>query len=206
MLWRGEAMSSTGSSGGYVLPPLPLDEWEDTKETLHRYAQIVGKVRLEYSPFRNHWWHVPLYVTTRGLSTSPIPHRSKTFEISFDLMDNRLVVTTSEGEGFAFHQDDLSVAEFYRRLFEGLAALGIDVSINSEPFDLGDEQTLEENIYHCVCDREHVRRYWRVLVQVDQIFKEFSGRFNGENCPPPTKPFPCSTSLSLELSPGGPKR
>src|SRR5215217_7663837 len=166
-----------------ALPPLPLEDWKDTKETLHRYAQIVGKVRLEYSPFRNHWWHVPLYVTTRGLTTSPIPYRNITFEISFDLMENRLVVWTSEDEGFTFAMDDLPVAEFYRRLFDGLGALGIDISINPKPFDLGDEHTLDENTFHCVCDREYVRRYWRVLVQVDQIFKEFAGRFNGKTSP-----------------------
>jgi hypothetical protein len=170
-------------ASGSVFPPLPLDEWEATKETLHRYAQIVGKIRLEYSPFRNHWWHVPLYVTTRGLTTSPIPYRNVTFEITFDLMENRLVVSTSEGEGFAFAMDDLPVAEFYRRLFEGLGALSIDLSINTRPFGLGDEHTLEENTFHCVCDREYARRYWRVLVQVDQIFKEFAGRFNGKTSP-----------------------
>jgi hypothetical protein len=168
---------------GPAFPPLPLEEWVESKETLHRYAQIVGKVRLEYSPFRNHWWHVPLYVSTRGLTTSPVPYQSTTFEISFDLMDNRLVVSTSEDEGFAFAMDDLPVAEFYRRLFDGLGALGIDISIDPKPFDLGDERTLEENIFHCVCDREYVRRYWGVLVQVDQIFKEFAGRFNGKTSP-----------------------
>jgi hypothetical protein len=166
---------------GSVFPPLPLEEWEDTKETFHRYAQIVGKLRLEYSPFRNHWWHVPLYVTTRGLTTSPIPYQHMTFEISFDLLDNRLAVSTSEGGGFAFVMDDMPVAEFYQRLFDGLGALGIDASINTRPFDLDDEPALDENIYHCACDREYVRRYWRVLVQVDQIFKEFAGRFNGKS-------------------------
>src|SRR3712207_8612900 len=75
-------MASTGSSTGYVFPPLPLDEWEDTKETLHRYVQIVGKVRLESSPYRNHWWQVPLYVSTRGLTTGPIPFGNITFERS----------------------------------------------------------------------------------------------------------------------------
>jgi Family of unknown function (DUF5996) len=168
---------------GLAFPPLPLEEWVESKETLHRYAQIVGKVRLEYSPFRNHWWHVPLYVSTRGLTTSPIPYRSTTFEISFDLLDNRLVVSTSEGEGFVFALDDLPVAEFYARLFDGLRSLGVDVSINAIPFDLGDEQTLEENTFHCVYDRESVGRYWRILVQVDQIFKEFAGRFNGKTSP-----------------------
>jgi hypothetical protein len=171
------------SGAGYVFPPLPLEEWEESKETLHRYAQIVGKVRLARSPFRNHWWHVPLYVTTRGLTTSPIPDKHITFEISFDLMDNRLVVSTSEGEGFAFAMDDLPVAEFYRKLFDGLGTLGLEVSINATPFGFDDEHTLADNTFHCVCDREYVRRYWSVLVQVDQIFKEFAGRFNGKTSP-----------------------
>jgi hypothetical protein len=171
------------SGVGSMFPPLPLEEWEESMETLHRYAQIVGKVRLAYAPFRNHWWHVTLYVTTRGLTTSPIPYGHITFEISFDLMDNRLVVSTSEGEGFEFSLDDLPVAEFYRKLFDGLGALGVEVSINSRAYELGDEYTLAENTFHCVCDREYVRRYWRVLVQVDQIFKEFAGRFNGKTSP-----------------------
>jgi hypothetical protein len=166
-----------------VFPPLPLEEWEDTKETLHRYAQIVGKVRLACSPHRNHWWQVPLYVSTRGLTTSPIPYGNITFEISFDLVDNRLVVSTSEGGNFAFHLDDMPVAEFYRRLFDGLGVLDINLSINTRPFDLDDEQALDANTFHCVCDREYVRRYWRVLVQVDRIFEEFAGRFNGKTSP-----------------------
>jgi hypothetical protein len=181
-LERGGAVALE-SRAGSAFPPLPLDEWEGTKESLHRFVQIVGKVRLEYSPFRNHWWHVPLYVTTRGLTTSPIPYGNTTFEISFDLMENRLVVSTSEDEGFAFAMDDLPVAEFYRKLFDGLGALGIDLSINTRPFELADERALDANTFHCVCDREYVRRYWRVLVQVDQIFKEFAGRFNGKTSP-----------------------
>ncbi|MGF1471283.1 MAG: DUF5996 family protein [Rubrobacteraceae bacterium] len=166
-----------------VFPPLPLEEWEDTKETLHRYAQIVGKVRLSYAPYRNHWWHVPLYVGTRGLTTNPIPYGQTTFEISFNLLDNKLEVSTADGGYFAFVLDDLPVEEFYRRLFEGLDTLGIDASINPKPFDLDDEHALDENVFHCVCNREYVRRYWRILVQVDQVFKEFSGRFYGKQSP-----------------------
>ena len=166
-----------------TLPPLPLEEWEATKETLHRYCQIVGKVRLEYSPYRNHWWHVTLYVTTRGLTTGPIPYGGTTFDISFDLLENRLVVTTSEGGAFSFALDDLPVAEFYRSLFEGLRSLGIDASINTKPFDLDDAHTLDTNTYHCTCDAGYVRRYHRVLAEVDQIFKEFAGRFNGKTSP-----------------------
>lgn len=97
-----------------ALPSLPLDEWEDTKETLHRYAQIVGKIRLGYAPYRNHWWHVPLCVSTLGLTTRPIPYRRMTFEISFNFLDNKLEASTSEGGYFAFVLDDLPVAEQLR--------------------------------------------------------------------------------------------
>ena len=165
-----------------TLPPLPLKGWEDTKETLHRYCQIAGKVRLEYSPYRNHWWHVTHYVTTRGLTTGPIPYGRTTFDISFDLLENRLVVTTGEG-AFSFALDDLPVAEFYRRLFEGLRSLEIDASINPVPFRLDDEHTLDANTYHCTCDEGYVRRYHHVLAWIDQVFKEFAGRFNGKTSP-----------------------
>ncbi len=174
---------ASGLREGKPFPPLPLDEWEDSKETLHRYAQVVGKVRLETFPFRNHWWHVTLYVGARGLTTGPVPYGQLTFEITLDLLDNRLVVSTSEGEGFAFALDELPVAEFYDRLFDGLRSLGIDVSINAAPFELDDEQTLAQNTFHRVCDREYVRRYWGILVQVDQIFEQFAGRFNGKTSP-----------------------
>src|SRR5918998_2422400 len=164
---------------GRALPPLPLDEWEDTKETLHRYCQIVGKVRMEYSPYRNHWWHVTLYATTRGLTTGPIPYGRTPFELSFDLLENRLAVTTGEG-AFSFALDDLPVAEFYRRLFEGLRSLEIDASINPVPFRLDDEHTLDANTYNRTCDEGYVRRYHHVLAWIDQVFKEFAGRFNGK--------------------------
>ena len=164
-------------------PSLPLEEWEESKETLHRYAQVVGKIRLRYTPFMNHWWHVTLYVNPRGLTTGPIPYGHATFEISFDLLDNRLVVSTSEGSVFSFVLDDLPVAGLYGRLVEGLGALGIHVSINTTPFALDDEYTLDENVFHCVCDRSYVGRYARVLGQVDQAFKEFAGRFNGKQSP-----------------------
>ncbi len=167
----------------WTLPPLPLGEWEDTKETLHRYCQIVGKVRMRCSPYRNHWWHVTLYVSTRGLTTGPMPYGPITFDISLDLIENRLVVTTSEGGAFSFAMDDLPVAEFYRRLFEGLGSLGIDVSINTKTFDLADEHTLNANTYHCTCGSGYVRRYHRALMRLDQIFEEFAGRFNGKTSP-----------------------
>src|SRR5215203_3367534 len=166
-----------------ALPPLPLDDWEDTKETLHRYCQIAGKVRMEYSPYRNHWWHVTLYVTTHGLTTGPIPYCRTTFDISFDLLENKLAVTTSDKGEFFFALDDLPVAQFYRKLFDGLNSLGIDASINTKPFGLDDEYTLDNNTYHCTCDRGYVRRFHRVLAWADQVFEEFAGRFDGKTSP-----------------------
>jgi len=165
------------------LPLLPLGEWEDTKGTLHRYCQIVGKVRMGLSPFKNHWWHATLYVTTRGLSTGPIPYGNSTFDISLDLLENRLSVTTSDEGMFSFALDDLTVEEFYRRLFEGLRWLNIDTTINTKPFDLGDEQTLDNNTFHCICDREYVQLYHRILSWAAQVFNEFAGRFDGKTSP-----------------------
>lgn len=167
-----------------ALPPLPLEEWEDTKDTLHRYAQIVGKTRLELSPPRNHWWQVPLYVTSRGLTTSPIPYRNAAFEIAFDLLAHELRATTSAGGTFSFAvEDGLSVAEFYNKLFSGLAALGIEAAINTKPFALDDEGTFESDTMHASYDKEYATRFWRILVWVDSVFKEFSGRFAGKTSP-----------------------
>jgi hypothetical protein len=164
-------------------PPLPLDAWEETKETLHRYAQVMGKIRLANAPFKNHWWHVTLYVGTRGLTTGPIPYGRTNFEVELDLLNNRLEARTGTGGAFGFALDDLAVAVFYRKLFDGLAALGVEASIDPRPFDLGDEQPLDGNYFHCTCDREYARRYWQILVWVDGVFQAFAGRFNGKQSP-----------------------
>jgi hypothetical protein len=170
-------------ASGAVLPPLPLDAWEDTKETLHRYAQVVGKIRLANAPFKNHWWHVTLYVGACGLTTGPIPYGRTNFKISLNLMDNRLEASAGNGGSFGFALDDLAVADFYRRLVDGLAAIGVEVSIDPRPFDLGDEQPLDRNYFHRTCDPEYVRRYWQILVWVSGVFEAFAGRFNGKQSP-----------------------
>lgn len=170
-------------ASGAVLPPLPLDAWEDTKETLHRYAQVVGKVRLATAPFKNHWWHVTLYVDARGLTTGPIPYGRTNIEVSLNLMENRLQARTGNGGSFGFALEDLAVADFYRKLVDGLAALGVEVSIDPRPFDLDDEQPLDRNYFHRTCDPEYVRRFWRILVWVDGVFQTFAGRFNGKQSP-----------------------
>lgn len=172
-----------GALSDMELPPLPLEEWEDTKQTLHRYAQVVGKIRMALSPPRNHWWHVTLYVTPQGLTTGPIPHPSGVFEISFDLLENKLVVSTSDAGHFSFGLDVLPVADFYKSLMSGLESLGIKVAINTKPFDLEDEHTLAENTVHRICVDSAARRYHQILVWVDGVFKEYAGRFNGKESP-----------------------
>lgn len=166
-----------------VLPPLPLDAWEGTKETLHRYSQVVGKIRLANAPFENHWWHVTLYVNPRGLTTGPVPYGRTNFEVCLNLLDNRLEARTGDGGALAFALDDLPVAEFYRKLMEGLATLGVETSIDTRPFDLADEQPLDRNLFHCTCDAEYARRYWEILVWTTNVFEEFAGRFNGKQSP-----------------------
>jgi hypothetical protein len=169
-----------------ALPSLPLEEWKDTKETLHRYAQIVGKVRLEYSPFRNHWWHVPFYVDPRGLSARHMFSGEDAFEISFDLIAHELKVVTSAGNTASFPlRNGLSVAEFYGKLLSIFETFGIDVDLtNPSPFDLEDEERhFEEDTEHASYEEEYVERYRRILTWVDHVFREFSGGFNGKTSP-----------------------
>jgi hypothetical protein len=169
--------------GADAFPPLPLEEWEDTKNTLHRFAQIVGKVRLASAPHANHWWHVALYLTTRGLTTSPMAHGNATFAVDFDFIDHRLVITTSSGTIESFGLEGLSVARFYEEVFSRLSRLGIDVAIVATPYDLTPEEPFATDTIHASYDKEYVNRYWRILTQVDAVFKEFGGRFTGKISP-----------------------
>jgi hypothetical protein len=186
---RKEDRMSESIDGPYspsALPPLPLEDWRDTKETLHRYVQIVGKVRFEYSPFRNHWWHVTLHVDPRGLSARHMFSGEVAFEISFDLIAHELKVVTGAGDRASFPlRDGLCVAEFYGKLVSNFETLGIEVDLsNPSPFDLEDEDRhFEEDTEHASYDEEYVERYQRILTWVDHIFQEFSGRFNGKQSP-----------------------
>jgi hypothetical protein len=165
-------------------PPLPLEEWEATKATLHRWVQIVGKVRLGLAHPRNHWWHVTLYPGTRGLTTGPLPsHGNRSVELLFDFVDHRLVVASSDGrvESFALH-DGLSVAEFHRRLFDLLVGLDIRVEIRPRPYDL-DGPPFADDAGHASYDREYVERYAAVLRAAADVFVEFGGSFTGKTSP-----------------------
>lgn len=165
-------------------PALPYDDWEDTKQSLHLYAQIVGKIRMKLSPRQNHWWHVPLFVNTRGMGTGSVPYKSKRFEINFDFIDHKLNVQTSRGEQSSFDlMDGLSVSQFYKKLFAILSDFGIKADILAQPYDQPFDTPFIEDKEHNRYDKEYVHRYWQILIQTDRIFKTFSGCFLGKTCP-----------------------
>ena len=166
-----------------VWPSLPLEEWRDTYATLHMWTQIVGKVRLVLSPKINHWWQVPLYVTSRGLTTSPIPHGAAAFEIDFDFIDHRLLVHTSGGAEKVLELKPRSVADFYQELTRTLGSLGIEARITARPDEVPDPVPFAEDHAHASYDPEYANRFWRILVQSDRVFREFRARFIGKCSP-----------------------
>ncbi len=164
-------------------PPLPFAEWKDTAITLHMWTQIVGKIRLVLSPWTNHSWHVTLYVTSRGLTTSPIPYGSYTFEILFDFIDHQLLIDKSDGARRTIPLKPQSVAEFYRTLMKTLSDLELPVTINTMPNEIENPIPFDRDEEHRSYDREYANRFWRVLVQSDRVFKEFRSRFCGKCSP-----------------------
>jgi Family of unknown function (DUF5996) len=168
---------------GEPWPALPLEEWSGTCATLHLWTQIAGKIRLTLSPWMNHGWHVTLYVTARGLSTSPIPHGTRTFELEFDFTAEELVVRTSDGGTGHIPLRAQSVAAFYRLVMAALDELGLHVKIHTRPNEVADPVRFDEDERPRTYDPEHARRFWRVLVQADRVFKAFRGRFIGKVSP-----------------------
>jgi hypothetical protein len=163
-------------------PPIPLEAWKDTKETLHRFAQIVGKVRLAASVRRNHWWNVPFHVTGRGITTRPMG-RHPIFTIDFDFVDHRLDINRGDGRRESFPLIGQSVASFYRATFDALAALGVDVTISPLPFDLADGTPFPDDTDHDEYDPVWVTRYWRVLSRVNLLLEEAASGFAGKISP-----------------------
>jgi hypothetical protein len=168
-----------------ALPALPLAEWEPTKNTLHLWIQIVGKVRMASSPPRNHWWHVPLYVDVRGLTTRRLHSASGvTFQIDFDFLADLLVVKTADGrEGSFALVDGLSVAAFDSQLHALLRQLGVDVRIRESPYGVPMTTPFPADVEHASYDADAVRRFWRILDWSDWVFEEFSGWYCGKTSP-----------------------
>ncbi|HVA95794.1 MAG TPA: DUF5996 family protein [Candidatus Dormibacteraeota bacterium] len=164
-------------------PELPLSAWADTYATLHMWTQIVGKVRLALCPHENHWWEVPLYVTARGLTTSPISYAKGIFEIEFDFIHHQLDVITSGGESGSIPMKPRSVADFLAELMALLASLGIAVKIWNMPVEIPDPIRFDRDTIHAAYDPHYANAFWKILVIVDGIFKEFRSRFIGKVSP-----------------------
>lgn len=167
-----------------TLPELHLADWRATKDTLHLYSQIIGKVRLATTAPRNHWWNVPLYVDVRGLTTRRLHRHHTTFEITIDFVDHALLVRTADGRTKSFELGSgLPVADFDARLHQVLAELGVDVDIKEEPFGVPMTTPFAQDVTHASWDREAIGRFGRVLDWSDSVFEEFSGWFNGKTSP-----------------------
>lgn len=164
-------------------PTLSLSEWQATRDTLHMWTQIIGKIRLKLAPHLNHWWQVPLYLTSRGLTTTPIPFGGRNFEATFDFIDHMLVVQTSEGRAERIPLRPQSVADFYGELMASLHRLGIDVRIWTTPCEVPEPIPFEEDLQHASYDAAYAHRAWRVLLAVDEILKAFRSRFIGKASP-----------------------
>lgn len=164
-------------------PALPLDAWKDTYDTLHMWTQIAGKMRKTLTPLINHWWNVTLYVTSRGLTTSPIPYHGETFEIVFDLIDHKLYISVSNGSTKRLNLAPQSVAAFYRELMDALHSLGIDVQIHATPDEVANPIPFAEDETHHSYNPEYANRFWRVIASTATVFQEFRGRFIGKCSP-----------------------
>src|SRR5947207_9883118 len=145
-------------------PALPYEAWKDTRETLHMWTQIVGKVRMELSPFVNHWWHVTFYVTPRGLTTSSIPYHEGTFEVDFDFIDHNLFIQTSEDTSKAMPLIPRSVADFYREFMEALRSLNINMIINTLPREMTNPIRWEEDAIHASYHPEYAHLFLHILL------------------------------------------
>ncbi len=176
-------MAPTATRDQDQLPSLPLASWKDTLATLHMWSQVVGKVRLKLCPLVNHWWNVPFYMTARGMTTSAMPFSRGTLEVRFDFIDHRLLLETSEGRAAAIALQAQSVAEFYETFMAALAELGVAVKIWSIPCEVPNPIPFEKDHVHAAYDRDSVHKFWRILVWVDQVLKEFRAGFLGKVSP-----------------------
>jgi hypothetical protein len=147
------------------------------------WAQIVGKVRLKLCPLVNHWWNVPFYVTARGLTTSAMPYERRAIEVQFDFIEHKIRIETSEGRVIAIAMEPQTVADFYKKFIAALGELGVSVQIWTVPCEIPDPIRFEQDYVHAAYDPDAAHKFWRILVWVDEIFKEFRGGFLGKASP-----------------------
>jgi hypothetical protein len=164
-------------------PSLPLEEWKETYATLHMWTQVVGKVRLALTPLVNHWWNVPLYVSARGLTTSAIPYKRRTFEMEFDFITHQLLFNTSDGQTRSLALSPRPVADFYSEVMQTLRDLGIEVKIWTTPVEVENPIPFEQDRQHASYDPVYANRFWRILSSANTVFEEFRSRFVGKCSP-----------------------
>jgi hypothetical protein len=178
-----DVRSTAVSDSPVCWPALPISEWQDTRDTLHMWTQIVGKVRLALTPKVNHWWNATLYVTARGLTTSAIPYNERVFEIEFDFLEHQLIIKTCDPATKIIPLAPRSVADFYNEFMSTLRALKIDVNIWHMPVEIANPIAFDQDKIHASYDKEYARRFWRTLVSVDDVLKVFRSRFIGKSSP-----------------------
>jgi len=164
-------------------PALPLSSWRDTCATLHMWTQMVGKVRLALTPLVNHWWNVPLYVSSRGLTTSQMPYRDRALELRFDFIDHQLVLQSSDGLHKALPLAPRSVADFYQQFMAMLRSAGFDIKIWKMPVEIPDPIPFDQDRVHKSYDPQSAQKFWRILLTVEQVLNEFRSRFIGKSSP-----------------------
>jgi hypothetical protein len=175
--------STTNDDDARNWPSLPFEEWRETLATLHMWTQVVGKVRLAQAPHVNHWWQVPLYVTSRGLTTSPVPYERGTFQIDFDFIDHRLRIETYEGDSRELVLAPRTVADFYGEFMSSMKELGLEVKIWTTPVEVENPVPFEQDAEHKSYDPEYANRFWRALVQCERVFQQFRSGFAGKCSP-----------------------
>jgi hypothetical protein len=160
-----------------------LSEWKDSLDTLHCWTQIVGKTRLALTPAINHSWHVTLYVTARGLSTSPIPYENQSFEVELDFIDHNLLIRTSNGQTRALALIPRTVADFYQEYQSLIQALGVSIRLRPVPCEMPHTLAFTEDRQHASYDADYAHRCWRILSHANRVLQEFRGRFIGKCSP-----------------------
>jgi Family of unknown function (DUF5996) len=164
-------------------PELAFEGWKDTRNTLHLWMQVVGKVKLELCPFLNQWWQVAFFQTARGLTTGPIPWREESFEVNFDFIDHRVVINVSDGRKQEMTLEPRTVADFYRLFMQALGALGIQVSISTLPAEIPDAIHFEKDTTHAAYDKTAAHNWWRILLATSRVMDRFRTPFHGKSSP-----------------------
>jgi len=183
----GQTLPQTGqrtdSAADVNWPPLPWAEWHQTATTLQLGMQVIGKIRLALATRTNHWWHVTLYPTCRGLTTSPMPYGSRMLQIDFDFLNHRLHLQSSDGRQQGIALQPMTVAEFYRQVMANLEQLEMPVHINPMPSEVADPIPFTQDEEHSAYQPEYAARYWQILLRAEQAFTKFRARFTGKVSP-----------------------